>query len=168
MRSSLSIAGSSPPAARPRHRPHLAADTVGSAFLTQNLPCPCPLAQGAVGVCLCPRAAGSPPSLCVQTHEECRLCLCCEPRSQCLYSRPEAQDVSKSLLLELAGWPGPAPVCSLSHPTLLPASSSLRHPRETPRFSGWPYLLSLLWAFCSCLCLSSPPVERNVSTVRLC
>lgn len=37
MRSSLCIPGSPRPAARPRRRPHLAADTVGSTFLTQKV-----------------------------------------------------------------------------------------------------------------------------------
>lgn len=59
--------------------------------------------------------------------------------------------------------------CLLSHtPTLCPASSSLCHlwEPESPWFSSWPDLLSLLWHFCSCLCLFLPPVERDVSTVN--
>lgn len=133
-------------------------------FSPKNLLCPCPLAQGAVGVGLPGQLAAHPGCLCRHRLVKSPGCVCSEPRSQCLHSQPEAQDVSKSLLLELAGWPGPAPVCSLTHPALCPASSSLCHLWK-PRFSG---LLSLLWVFCSCLCLFLPPVERDVSTVRLC
>lgn len=39
-------------------------------FSPKNLPCPPPLAQGAVGVCLTAHP---------RTHEESRLCLCCSP-----------------------------------------------------------------------------------------
>lgn len=86
-------------------------------------------------------------------------CVCATaPQSMSVFT---AQDVSKSLLLELAGWQDSAPVCSLTHPTLCSASSSLSHLWESSRFSGWSYFLSLLWVFCSCLCLFLPPVERG-------
>lgn len=101
----------------------------------------------------------------------------CEPGNQCLYSRPEAQDVSKSLLLELAG---PCS-CLLSHtPHPLPRHLQALSPlgvgvaavfrlARLP-FSALAFLLLSLPFFTSCgeRCFHSKAVLKPTGLIQSC